>query len=175
MKTPRIIQDQKGTAFAEALVSLPLFAAALIGVVALNSMYSAKLEAKARARRMAWLQADSGECPTQSCRSGECGRAQSAIRTGGLDDAVFARGGRFSVGSFLGDVAGYLVGRATNGVGLAEAPMPNGIGGGRTQQHGVTTLLCNTKPRKSDDVNNVLDHACSTELGSTEYASEVCR
>lgn len=175
MKTPRIIRDQKGTAFAEALVSLPLFAAALIGVVALNSMYSAKLEARARARRMAWLQADSGECPAQSCRSGECGQAQSAIRTGGLDDAVSARGGRFSVGSFLGDVGSYLLGRATNGVGLAEAPMPNGIWGSHTQQRGVSTLLCNTRPRTSPDGNNILDRACSTGLRSTEYARAVCR
>ncbi len=175
MKTARIIPDQRGTAFAEALVTLPLFAAALIGVVALSNMYSAKLEAKARARRMAWLQADSGECPAQSCRSGECGHAQRAIQTGGLDDAVSARDGRFSVGSFLGDVGAYLLGRATNGVALAEAPMPNGIGGGRTQQHGVTTLLCNTNPRTSSDGSSILDHACDTGLRSTEYASAVCR
>ena len=175
MKTPQIIRDKKGTAFAETLVTLPLFAAALVGVVALNSMYSAKLEAKARARRMAWLQADSGECPAQSCRSGECGRVENAIRTGGLDDALSAGGGRFSVDSFLGDVGGYLLGRATNGIGLAEAPMPNGLGGGKTQQHGVSTLLCNTKPRMSSDGNNILEHACSTELRSTEYAGEICR
>jgi len=175
MKIPQIIRDKKGTAFAETLITLPLFAAALVGVVALNSMYSAKLEAKARARRMAWLQADSGDCPAQSCRSGECGRAENAIRTGGLDDALSAGGDRFSVDSFLGDVGGYLLGRATNGVGFAEAPMPNGFGGDKKQQHGLSTLLCNTKPRLSPDGNNVLEHACSTELRSTEYASEVCR
>lgn len=175
MKKPRIIRDEKGTAFAETLITLPLFAAALVGVVALNSMYSAKLEAKARARRMAWLQADSGQCPTQSCRSGECGRAENAIRAGGLDHALLAGGGRFSADSFLGDVGGYLLGRATNGVGLAEAPMPSGLGGGKTQQHGVSTLLCNTKARTSPDGNNILEHACSTGLRSTEYASEVCR
>ncbi len=175
MKTPQIIRDQKGTAFAEALVTLPLFAAALVGVVALNSMYIAKLEAKARARRMAWLQADSGECPAQSCQSGECSRAESAIRTGGLDDALSAEGGGLSAGSFLGDVEGYLLGRATNGVGLAEAPMPNGLGGGQTRQRGVSTLLCNTTQRMSPDGSNILEHACSTGLRSVEYASEVCR
>lgn len=175
MNTPRIIHDQKGTAFAEALVSLPLFAAALIGIVGLNSMYGAKLEAKARARRMAWLQADSGDCPAQSCRTGECGAAQSAIRTGGLDDAVSAGGGRLSVGSFLGDVGGFLLGRSTNGVGVAEAPMPNGLGGGRTQQRGVSTLLCNAKPRTSPTGHNILDEACATGLRSTEYAGAVCR
>lgn len=175
MSTPRIIRDQDGTAFAEALITLPLFAAALVGVVALNSVYGAKLEAKARARRMAWLQADSGECPTQSCRSADCSRAENAIRTGGLDDVLSARGGRFSVDSFLGDVGGYFLGKATNGVGLAEAPMPNGLGGGKTQQTSAMTLLCNTKPRTSADGSNVLQHACATELRSTEYASEICK
>lgn len=175
MKTLRIISDEHGTAFAEALITLPVFAAALVGIVALNSMYSAKLEAKARARRMAWLQADSGECPAQSCRSGECGRAEDAIRTGGLDDALSADQGRFSVNSFLGDVGGYLLGRATNGVGFAAAPMPNGLGDGETQQRGVSTLLCNTKPRRSPDGESILQHACSTGLHSTNYASEVCR
>jgi hypothetical protein len=175
MKTPQLICDQRGTAFAEALVALPLFVAALVGVVALNSMYSAKLEARARARRLAWLQADSGECPAQNCRSGECGTAESAIRAAGLDDAGSAGGGRFSVGSFLGDVGSYLRGRATHGIGLADAPMPSGLGGGRTQQRAVSTLLCNTRRRTSPEGNDVLEHACSTGLRSTEYASEVCR
>ena len=76
----RLQRDEKGAALLEALVSLPVFIAALAGVVALNGMYSAKLEAKSRARRLAWLQADSGECPAQSCRSGECGQQEDQER-----------------------------------------------------------------------------------------------
>ncbi len=171
----RLHQDEKGAALLEALVCLPAFIAALVGVVALNGMYSAKLEAKSRARRLAWLQADSGECPAQSCRSGECGRIEGEIRTGGLDGALAARDGHFSVGSFLGNVGRYLLGKATNGVGLAEAVTPAMVGSGLTSQHGVTTLLCNTTARHTDTGASILEHACSTGLQATEYASEVCR
>ena len=172
---PRLLADERGGALAEALVTLPVFIAALVGVVALSGMYSAKIEAKSRARRLAWLQADSGECPTQSCRSGECGRAAREIRAGGLDEVLTVHDGRFSLGSFLGNVGRYLLGNATNGVGLATAVMPPMVGAGLTSQHGVTTLLCNTTARRTDTGGSVLEHACRTGLRTTEYASEVCR
>ena len=50
----QLVRDVKGTALAEALISLPILAAVLAGVVACNGMYIAKLEAKGWARRMAW-------------------------------------------------------------------------------------------------------------------------
>jgi hypothetical protein len=167
--------DEKGTAMLEALISLPVFAASLAAVVALNGMYGAKLEAKSRARRMAWLQADSGECPVQSCRSGECGRIEGDIRAGGLDDLLTVREGRFSLDSFLGNLGRFFLGQATNGVGLAEALMPALLSPELGSQHGVTTLLCNTTPRDAEGAGNVLEHACRTGLQTTEYASEVCR
>ena len=171
----RSAKDEEGTAMVEALVALPVFAAALAVVVALNGMYSAKLEAKARARRLAWLQADSGECPVQSCRSGECGRLESEIRTGGLDDLLSVQDGGFSLDSFLGNVGRFLLGKATNGVGVAEARLPGLVPAGPGSQRGVTTLLCNTTRRHAGPSGNVLDHACRTGLESTEYAREVCR
>jgi len=171
----RLLRDERGAALVEALVSLPVFIAALAGVVALNGMYGAKLEAKSRARRLAWLQADSGECPAQSCRIGECGRIEGEIRAGGLDDLLTVRDGQFSLSSFFGDVGRYLLGKATNGVGLAVAATPMMVRSGRTSQHGVTTLLCNTTTRHTDTGGSVLEHACRTGLRTTEYASEVCR
>jgi hypothetical protein len=170
-----LLGDERGSALAEALISLPVFIAALVGVVALNGMYGAKLEAKSRARRLAWLQADSGECPAQSCQSGECRRAEAEVRGGGLDELLTARDGSFSVASFVGDVGRYLLGKATNGVGIASALMPRLVSSGLTSQRGVTTLLCNTTARLSEAGESVLDHACRTQLGKVEYASEVCR
>ena len=170
-----LLRDEEGTALVEALVCLPVFIAVLAGVVALNGMYSAKLEAKARARRLAWLQADSGECPAQSCRSGECGRIEGDIRSGGIDGALAVHDSQFSLQSFLGDVGRFFLGKATNGVGLAEAVIPAIVGSGRTSQHGVTTLLCNTTARPTETGGSVLEHACRTGLRTTEYASEVCR
>ncbi|MGB3052201.1 MAG: hypothetical protein WBB42_14450 [Polyangiales bacterium] len=171
----RLLRDESGTALIEALISLPIFVAALATVVALNGMYGAKLEAKSRARRLAWLQADSGECPAQSCRSGDCGRIESEIRAGGLDDLLTVQDGRFSLDSFLGDIGRFLLGKATNGVGLAEALMPTTVGSEMGSQRGVTTLLCNTTSRHSEGGGNVLEHACRSGLQTTEYAREVCR
>jgi|GEM_PF-1625716 len=171
----RLLRDDKGTALAEALISLPVFAAALAGIVALNAMYGAKLEAKSRARRIAWLQADSGQCPAQSCRSGECGRIEGDIQAGGLDELLAVRDSQFSLGSFLGNVGRYLLGKATNGVGVAEASMPTLMGSTLGSQHGVNTLLCNTTSRRTDTGISVLEHACRTGLGTTEYASAVCQ
>jgi hypothetical protein len=171
----RVLTDENGTAMLEALISLPVFAASLAAVVALNGMYGAKLEAKSRARRMAWLQADSGECPAQSCRSGECGRIEGEIRAGGLDDLLTVHDGRFTLDSFLGNLGRFFLGKATNGVGLAEALTPTMLNPEIGSQRGVTTLLCNTTPRNAEGVGNVLEHACRTGLQTTEYAREVCR
>lgn len=171
----RLLKEENGTAMVEALVSLPVFAAALAAVVALNGMYSAKLEAKARARRLAWLQADSGECPAQSCRSGDCGRIEGEIRAGGLDELLTVRDSRFSLDSFLGNVGRFLFGKVTHGIGVAEARMPELVAAEVGFQHGLTTLLCNTTTRHAAESGNVLDHACRTGLQSTEYAREVCR
>jgi len=170
-----LIRDEKGTAMAEALVALPVFVAALAGLVALSGMYSAKLEAKSRARRLAWLQADSGECPVQTCRTGECGRIEGDIRAGGLDDLFSVGDSHFSLASFLGNVGRYFLGKATNGVGLSEALIPTMAGSGRTSQSGVTTLLCNTTARSTGDGGNVLEQACRAGLRTMEYAREVCR
>lgn len=173
--TRRLLADENGTAMLEALISLPVFAASLAAVVALNGMYGAKLEAKSRARRMAWLQADSGECPAQACRSGECGRIEGEIRAGGLDDLLTVQDGRFSLDSFVGKLGRFFLGQTTNGIGVAEALMPGMLSPEIGSQYGVTTLLCNTRARDAEGGGNVLEHACRAGLQTTEYAREVCR
>lgn len=170
-----LLRDQRGAAMAEALICLPVFVALLAGVLAFHGMYAAKLEAKSRARRLAWLQADSGQCPPASCQHADCGRIEGEVRTGGLDDALRVGDGAFSLDSFLGDVGRYLLGTVTHGVGAATAAMPSLWAPKMGLQHGVTTLLCNTTTRRAEDGADVLEHACSTGLGTTEYANEVCR
>lgn len=170
-----LLRDQKGAAFAEALVVLPVFVAILGATVAFNSMYGAKLEAKARARRLAWLQADSGECPARTCRSSLCDEAEGRVRADGLDDLERVSGNGMSMRSFLGRVRDYLIGSYTDGVGVAEAPMPSTASFPTTVQRGVTTLLCNTTTRRTESGDTILQHACTAGLETTEYASEVCR
>jgi hypothetical protein len=103
------------------------------------------------------------------------GRSEAEIRAGGLDELLTVHGSRFSLESFVGNVGRYLLGKATNGVGLAVAVTPPMVGSGLTSQHGVTTLLCNTTARPTDTGGSVLEHACRTGLRTTEYAGEVCR
>lgn len=171
----RMLRNEKGTALLEALISLPVFAAVLAGTMALHGVYSAKLEAKARARRVAWLQADSGECPPRTCTSAECAPIEEEIRTSGLDALLSVRDGRFSLVSLLGDIGRYLLGRATVGVGLAEASIPMSVGSGSTLQQGLTVLLCNTTSRDTDTGSTVLEYACATGLRATDYAREICK
>ena len=159
----------------EALICLPVLVGALGGIVALHAAYGAKLEAMARARRIAWLQADSGECPARSCSSGECGSVEGDIRSGGLDAVLAARRSPFSLDSFLGDLGRFLAGTVTRGVGVASARTSTVIGKSVTSQQGVTTLMCNTTSRHTDGLGNVLREACATGLASMEYASAVCR
>jgi hypothetical protein len=172
---PQLLGDVKGTALAEALISIPVLVAILAGVVALNGMYIAKLEAKSRARRMAWLQADSGHCPARSCQNPECARIENQIRSDGLGESLAVQDGGFSLRSFLGDVSRFFLGEVTTGIGVADAVMPSAVRQSLGHQRGVTTLLCNTRSRQTDTGDSVLDHACRTELRTTEYAGEVCK
>jgi hypothetical protein len=171
----QILRDVKGTALAEALVCLPVLVAILAGVVALNGMYIAKLEAKGWARRMAWLQADSGDCPARSCQSDECGRVEDQILADGLDEPLDVKDSRLSLSSLLGDLGHFFIGKVTNGIGVAGAPMPSTVRPELGHQRGVTTLLCNTRSRDTDTGESVLEHVCRTDLSTTEYASEICK
>ena len=158
----------------EALICLPVLIVALAGIVALNGAYSAKLEAKARARRIAWLQADSGECPATSCASGECEIIEQEIRAEGLDRILDVSSSRFSLRSFVGNVGRFLLGKATKGLGRGEAASSPIFGRAQTSQHGTNTLMCNTTARHPDGLGNVLEQACETGLATMEYASAVC-
>lgn len=170
-----ILRDESGAAFAEAIISLPVFIALLGGVVAVNGMYEAKMEAKSRARRLAWLQADSGLCPERSCRSPECSATEQAILSDGVGGLQRIADGPVALGSFLRRMRDYFVGTYTDGIATARAPMPATFHSSFTVQRGTTTLLCNTTGRHTHDGESILERACATDLRSTEYAREVCR
>lgn len=169
------LAKENGAVFVEALAAVPVLGVILAGVLALNSMYAAKLEAKARARRIAWLEADSGRCSAKSCAGAGCQALETEIRANGLDALSTQRDGRFSLASFVGSIREFFVGRTTTGLATANAPTPMLVSSGRTEQRGATTLLCNTTPRLTGSGGSILDHACSTDLNTTEYAREVCR
>jgi hypothetical protein len=171
----KLLRDEAGTAFAEALISLPVFVALLGGTVALNGMYTAKLEAMARARRLAWLQANSGECPPRSCASAACQAAEAEVRSGALADLGAVGGSGVSLGSLLMQARDYLLGSYTAGLGSAQARMPSTSRSAVTVQRATTRVLCNTTARRTEEGQTILDQACATNLGTTEYAREVCR
>ena len=173
--TSSIFRDQTGAAMAEALVCFPVFVAVLVSILAAHGMYAAKLEAKSRARRLAWLQADAGGCPSSSCRSEECAIAARQVRDGDLRRALAVSEDRFSVSTLVGEVRSFFLGAVTHGLGFARSRMPSGIATRLGTQSGVTTLPCNTTARQSERGVNVLEHACRAGLATTEYAREVCR
>ncbi|MGD8826632.1 MAG: hypothetical protein PVI24_16730 [Myxococcales bacterium] len=167
--------DEMGTAFAEALVSLPVLIALLGGTVALSSMYRAKLEAMARARRLAWLQADSGQCPARSCASPACQAAESQIDSEALGRLRGVSEDGMSLHSFVAQARDYFVGSYTSGVASAEARLPSTSRSAITVQRGATRILCNTTPKSTEEARSVLEQACASGLETTEYAREVCR
>ena len=170
----KLLEDQHGTAFLEALLAIPAIAVVLSGIVALSSMYSAKLEAKSRGRRLAWLQADSGDCPERTCMHDDCKAFEEQLESSGAGGLESVRAGKLSLGSFLGDVRDFFIGRVTRGDGMAHASLPRVLGAGRSRQQGATVLLCNTTSRSVSGDGSILDYACATGLGATEYAREVC-
>jgi hypothetical protein len=166
---------QVGAVFLEALAAVPFLAAVLAGVIALGGMYSAKMEAKARARRLVWLQADSGVCPAEACATATCAAAQRELRDGGIDALGSVRGGGRSLGGFVGNLGRFLVGSVTRTQAGATATVPRRFRGGQTTQTGRMTLLCNTTAEEMGSEGTALEQACKGGLERTEYAREVCK
>jgi hypothetical protein len=171
----RLLIDQRGAAFLEGVVVAPVLGILLAGVVALSAMYEAKLEAKSRARRMAWLQADSGDCPPQTCAGGSCEAISQELQSSALDPAMNLQRRGLSLRTLLGRTRDFFYGTATRGMGTATRHLPRVFGKERAQQHGATTMLCNTTGRRAESGESILDYACSAGLDTTEYAREVCR
>lgn len=177
MRSPiaKLWRDETGVAFAEALVTVPVLVALLGGTVALSSMYRAKLEAMARARRLAWLQADSGECPVRSCVSSACEAAETQIDSEGVSGLEAVGEGGMSLRSFVARARDYLVGTHTSGIASAEARLATTSRSATTVQRAEARILCNTTPKNTDEGRSILEEACATALGTTEYAREVCQ
>lgn len=175
MSITTLLLDESGTAYVEALVVVPVLALILSGTLAINAMYSAKLEAKSRARRIAWLQADSGECPATTCLGARCRAIEAEIRADGLDALLSPREGRLSLSSLVGSVGRLLAGGTTHAVGFAEAPLSALLHARRTSQRGEATLFCNTRARYTEPGGSFLEQACSAGLAAMEYAREVCK
>lgn len=169
-----LLRDDSGAAFAEGLIVMPVLALILAGVLAMSATYSAKLEAKSRARRAAWLQADSGSCPARACTGEGCEAIAEDIRSSGLHRLPEVQSSGLSLRSFLGRIRDYFLGRVTRAVGTASARLPGLLRKARSEQQGVSTLLCNTTSRKVESGESVLQHACSTGLQAMEYAGDVC-
>ena len=172
---PEHSRTYAGTALVESVILVPILGVVLAGVLALHGLYAAKIEAKARARRLAWLQADSGECPVSSCSTSDCEAATRGIRERGVDALQTSRSGHFSLSSFVGELGGFFIGRATSGAATAAARIPRLLRRGETTLPGRMTLICNTTSRNTESSLSILEHACNTDLRTAEYAREICR
>ncbi len=166
--------DERGAAFLEGVAVAPVLGVLLVGVVALNAMYLAKLEAKSRARRLAWLQADSADCPPQTCAGERCEAVSDEIRSAAIDPATAIEGNGISLRRFLGRARDFFLGTVTRGMATATRRLPNLLRKQQTEQQGTTILLCNARGRSADSGKSTLGYACSAGLHRTEYAREVC-
>lgn len=164
---------REGTAFVEAIVILPVLGTLLASVLAVSAIYSAKLDAKAFARRLAWLQADSGRCVEAGCAGGECDAVAGEVLASGVDALSSVRTAGFSLRSFVGDVGEFFVSTSTRSIGTATRELPTAFGR-RTHQTGVKALVCNTAPGSSGPSSSILDFVCKTDLKYSEYAGEIC-
>jgi hypothetical protein len=163
---------QGGAVYAEALVCLPVFVALLLAVLGFHGMYSAKLEAKASARRAAWLQADSGKCARNSCP--DCLAAERPLAAQGLDPLKEVQVSGRSLGKFTDRIFKLFSGRSTDGVGESIADMPRGLTGSESRMRGRTTLPCNSRGSAGPSPDSALRDACEGSLSGTELAKGAC-
>ncbi|MEM7138199.1 MAG: hypothetical protein AAF500_16585 [Myxococcota bacterium] len=157
---------------AEALILVPVFAALLAGVVGLNNLYVAKLEARERARRHAWLQAESGRCSRLACDA-ICMRAREEVDREALAEAAAASNEGFPTGVALTEVQGFFAGRVAEGIGVASAPLPAMVGGAKRQTE-IHAVPCNTTGRVHPDGGDIFQLACEADLRNIEYVEGAC-
>ena len=169
---PSLWSAQQGAVYAEALVCFPAFLALLLAVIGLHGMYSGKLEAKSRARRAAWLQADSGDCAQNSCPDCRPGERRIAAEAFTPIEEVQTSG--HSLSKFGSRLSSQLFGRSTDGVGEVTVDMPKGMGGAGTRMRGLTTLPCNTRGRQGPNIESALRDACEGGLAGVELAAGAC-
>lgn len=162
-----------GAIFVEAILVIPILGMLLATVLAVSAIYSTKLEAKARSRRLAWLQAESGRCPERACLGAACGVAVADVRANGVDALSSVRASRFSLDTFVGDVRQFFVGTSTTSVATATKALPMMLGRA-TRQSGAHPLACNTTPRSTNPGTSAVDLVCQTDLRRSEYAGDIC-
>ncbi len=163
---------QEGAVYAEALLCLPVFIALLLAVLGFHSMYGAKLEAKASARRAAWLQADSGDCAPNSCP--DCLSAGRRLAAEGLDPLNAVEVSGRSLGKFTGRLFNLFWGRSTDGRAEARVNMPRGLPGSESRMRALTTLPCNTRGSAGPSLDSALREACEGGLSGMELATGAC-
>ena len=170
----RSSRARTATSLVEALVVVPAMAIVLTGVLAVYAMYAAKLEAKAQARRIAWLRVDSGACSPVPCSTSECQEATASIRGAGIDRLLSTGQRGYAVSSFLGEVRDFFLGTVTRSSATVSVRLPALTGTSVSAQTGSSTVLCNTTARSFTDGATALEQACNAGLRNTEYASAVC-
>jgi hypothetical protein len=141
----RLVRDQRGAAYAEAVVMLPVYLAmfALFGLV--HNEAHQKMETLAQSRSNAWQRSNGGcegedeSCP--SCMAVE--GSDDGTVYGDIDGAINGVGEIPIVGSILEGMLDGLFGSQTTVRASATIERPRLLGGGSRTATSSYTVLCN--------------------------------
>lgn len=170
-KRRTLLRDETGASYAEAIILLPVFIILFAGVLAFNSMYIAKLEAQADARRLAWVQSNRDDCGGAStgCDTAECESELSAL---GSENGAAAgsTSGDFDLGSAAGFLGDLVLGKVTRVQRGRTRWFPEMFGADTTSQFGAVALMCNETPRQVDMVSAIQEGQDNS--GATDALAE---
>lgn len=145
LELARLVRDQRGAAYAEAVIMLPVYLAmfALFGLV--HNEAHQKMETLAQSRSAAWQRSNAGcEGEDESCPScmGVEGADDGTVY-GDIDGAINGVGEVPIVGSILEGMLDGLFGSQTTLRASATIERPRLLGGGSRNATSSYTVLCN--------------------------------
>ncbi|MDH5491500.1 MAG: hypothetical protein OEY14_06060 [Myxococcales bacterium] len=140
-----LFRDERGAAYTEAVIMLPVFFMVFALFYHVHRVHTAKLETLQNARSSAWLMSYDDCEGSSTCPSGR-GECASADSDSGVDSAISDL--KSKLGPFEGAIGGFLdgiFGTATKATATSSYSDPNYLGG---SDHNLSTsyaIMCNPK------------------------------
>lgn len=151
----RFASDESGVAMTEAIIAIPFFLIVWIGLIALHQLYSAKLEAQARA----------GAVAMEMAVSGECGKADLDLddmdQTSGLDGEIDVE-----TSGMLERIAStqpFAWAHAKVTARSTATSIPRQFGGPEVEMKAKAIMMCNMKP--ADGLMDLVAREVRSALG----------
>ncbi len=142
-----LIRHKTGAAYAEALLTLPVYLAIFAGVLLFHGLYTAKLQAKSKARRAVWQQAYAPDCSGVPAVPFSLADLSSQLSSGAR-----ATSEGYGVSELSVMFSEFLPASTTTTEQEAKRWIPAVIGlGEETNARGKNKVMCNEQPRTTPD------------------------